>query len=82
MVNTKCPYCGSENILAYCPIVVSGHLNSDGKIIVNLAWAQRELSEAVARSPQDDLQGYCYDCGNYCRFSWNDGFIKGDTNDD
>ena len=73
-MNTKCPYCGSENVTVDCDIRVTGRLNPDGTVTVKNHWNLNELSIAINESSCDDLSGFCDDCGIYCDFSWEKGF--------
>ena len=73
--NTKCPYCGSENITADCEVRVTGKLNADGTISVKDDWDISALNETVNESACSDIQGFCYDCGKYSDFSWKNGFV-------
>lgn len=76
--NTKCPYCGSNNMTADCDIVITGTVNEKKQITAKEHWTPETLTtESLAGISQEDIQGYCEDCGAFCDFTWKDGFIKG-----
>jgi DNA-directed RNA polymerase subunit RPC12/RpoP len=76
-MNVQCPYCGSENMTVDCDIRITGILQPNGKIVVKDWWGLNELNNTVSISSSSDMQGRCADCGEYCSFSWESGFIKG-----
>lgn len=76
VVNTKCPYCGSEDIRADCNLITIGKLCADGTIKFDTEWFRDEIEEYVSESDEKHISGYCYHCGSRCKFAWGKGFVK------
>ena len=75
-VNNKCPYCGSDKIVANVDIRITGKLDERGEIHALDFWKGSALdTEAIAETPSKDIHGFCSDCGEYCNFSWGTGFF-------
>lgn len=78
MINTKCPYCGSDDMTADIDVRITGDLLEDGRIIARHYWTPLELTEeSIAGASSQDIQGFCSNCGKYCSFDWEKGFIPG-----
>ncbi len=76
--NKKCPYCGSKKMTADCDIIISGTIKNDKQIIAKDHWVPKVISEeAIASLSQEDIQGYCEECGSVCDFDWKKGFVPG-----
>ena len=83
MINTKCPYCGSNDMTVDVDICVTGDLQADGTIKIRPCWTpDEELDVAVSSTSAKYIEGFCGSCGAYCAFNWGKGFIKGDGIDD
>ena len=77
--NTCCPYCHSDKMTIDANVIISGKLTEHNQIQANEYWTPETLTEeSIATSSEEDLQGFCQDCGSYCNFNWKKGFIKGD----
>ena len=83
MVNNKCPYCNSADMTLDCDVRISGRLYEDGTIRINPWWTIDTLeTESVSGCDSHDIQGFCGNCGEYCSFDWDKGFIEGGGIDD
>ena len=76
-INTCCPYCGSDDICADVDIRITGKLQKDGTIRANDWWLQRSTleDEAIGGTSSEDINGFCSNCGAYCAFDWEKGYI-------
>ena len=77
-MNKYCPYCGSDQMTVDADIRVTGTLSSNGRIVIKRCWDRAELTESANELSSKDLEGFCDECGEYCNFDWEKGFVKGD----
>jgi hypothetical protein len=64
-------------------ICITGDLQTDGTIKVRPYWTpDEELELAVSSTSAENIEGFCGNCGAYCEFNWDQGFIKGDDTHD
>lgn len=75
-LNTCCPYCGSSNMTADIVVKITGNLDADGNIIAKDIWTPETFTnEVIPSSTEEDIKGFCKDCGKTCNFSWHKGYI-------
>ena len=75
-LNTCCPYCGNTEITTDIVVKITGNLQKDGNIIAKDSWTPETFTnEVFPSSAEEDITGFCKNCGKTCKFSRDKGFI-------
>lgn len=75
-MNHNCPHCNSTNMTVDINICITGKLETDGTIHCKEHWTPSNITEdLIASASEEDISGFCNDCGKECNFSWEKGFF-------
>lgn len=81
MINTKCPYCGSNDVDLIIDIEVQGKLKKDGSFkLKNFCMSpsycslDTPIEDVVVSGDSEHVHGHCNKCYEYFDFEWDEGY--------
>lgn len=63
---SSCPYCGNDDMTLDVCVILTCKVNHEGTFSLNDWWTKEQIQkEAIAEVTDNDLRGFCNNCGNY-----------------